>query len=156
MNSQCKKQQPFLGSFILSVFHEKSISRSIFETWWIINLCGKMLCCDHACALWKNVHFLCFNKPFLEEGQCLKAGECALWFREMKRHSLCFLLCIICAVLGHILTKGCTWFFGRWLKVSFPKWDSSFLLFQTLRCDKWITYCCGITKFKVSYRLTKQ
>lgn len=47
------------------------------------------------------MHFLCFNKPFLEEGQCLKAGECALLFREMKRNSLCFLLCIMRSIGSH-------------------------------------------------------
>lgn len=71
----------------------------------------KMVDCAHTCARWKAVHCLCFNKPFLEEEQCLKAEECALLCGEMKMCGLCFMLCIKYTVLGHlshlILMKVC-------------------------------------------------
>lgn len=49
------------------------------------------------------VHLLCFNQPYLGQGQRLKAEECALLSWEMKWHQLRFMLCIRCTVLGHLI-----------------------------------------------------
>lgn len=99
---------PFLYPFktvwirVCTIFHETLIFVSILETWWSMIVCGKIVCHAHTCAWRCSVPLLCLNQPFLREGQCLKAEECALMCREMKWRWLCFMLCIRYTVLGHL------------------------------------------------------